>query len=57
MKKTKIYLDTSVISFLFADDAPELKAVTEDFFQNYVRTAVYDVCISPISGNRRLLRP
>jgi len=24
MKKLKIYLDTSVINFIFADDAPEL---------------------------------
>jgi len=28
MKKSKIYLDTSVISFLFADDSPEFQAVT-----------------------------
>jgi len=25
MKKLKIYLDTSVINFLFADDSPEKK--------------------------------
>lgn len=35
MRKLKIYLDTSVINFLFADDAPDFKRVTEDFFANY----------------------
>jgi predicted nucleic acid-binding protein len=46
MKKLKIYLDTSVINFLFADDAPEYKSVTEDFFQNFIHE--YDVYISEI---------
>ncbi len=32
MKKLRVYLDTSVISFLFADDAPEKKAITVAFF-------------------------
>ena len=35
-RKLKIYLDTSVINFLFADDAPDLKKITIDFFDNYV---------------------
>ena len=43
-KKLKIYLDTSVINFLFADDAPEKKEVTVDFFENYL--SEYDVFIS-----------
>ncbi len=34
MKKLKVYLDTSVINFLFADDTPELKTATIDFFEN-----------------------
>lgn len=46
MRKTKIYLDTSVISFLYADDAPDLKAATHDFFENYVGQNVYAVHIS-----------
>jgi len=46
MKKLKIYLDTSVINFLFADDAPEYKSVTEDFFHNFLHE--YDVYISEI---------
>lgn len=35
MKKNKIYLDTSVISFLFADDSPDFENLTIDFFENY----------------------
>jgi predicted nucleic acid-binding protein len=43
-KKLKIYLDTSVINFLFADDAPQFKEITIDFFENYLED--YDVFIS-----------
>ena len=46
MKKLKIQLDTSVINFLFADDSPEYKSVTEDFFHNFLHE--YDVYISEI---------
>jgi predicted nucleic acid-binding protein len=45
-QRFKIYLDTSVINFLFADDAPELKVYTEDFFENFVRTAIYETYAS-----------
>ena len=45
-KKLKIYLDTSVINFLFADDAPEKQDVTIDFFENFIKKEVYDVFIS-----------
>lgn len=48
MKKLKIYLDTSVINFLFADDAPEFKNITEDFFENYVKKGSYLVYISDV---------
>ncbi len=48
MRRIRIYLDTSVINFLFADDAPEMKEITINFFENYVKPGVYDVCISPI---------
>ncbi|MBF0227672.1 MAG: PIN domain-containing protein [Desulfobacterales bacterium] len=48
MRKLQIYLDTSVINFLFADDAPEKKEITIDFFENFVRKNLYDVFISPI---------
>jgi predicted nucleic acid-binding protein len=46
MKKLKIYLDTSIINFLFADDAADYQAVTIDFFQNYLYE--YEVYISEI---------
>jgi predicted nucleic acid-binding protein len=46
MKKLKIYLDTSVINLLFADDAPEYKSITEEFFNNYLDK--YEVYISEI---------
>ncbi len=44
--KLKIYLDTSVINFLYADDAPEKKAVTIEFFDKYLTS--YQVFISDI---------
>jgi predicted nucleic acid-binding protein len=34
MKPLRVYLDTSVINFLFAEDAPDFRAVTVDFFKN-----------------------
>jgi hypothetical protein len=42
----KIYLDTSVINFLFADDAPELKEITIDLFENYIYKNIYKTYIS-----------
>ncbi len=41
-----LYLDTSVINFLFADDAPEKKEITLDLFENYIANNIYDVFIS-----------
>lgn len=46
MKKNKVYLDTSVVNFLFADDAPDLKIATIDFFDNFIKTVIYDTYIS-----------
>lgn len=48
MKKLKLYLDTSVLNFLFAEDAPDFKNVTIDFFENYVAKEKYDVFISNV---------
>ena len=42
----KIYLDTSVINFLFADDSLERKQITIDFFDNFIATGVYRTYIS-----------
>jgi predicted nucleic acid-binding protein len=44
--KSTIYLDTSVINFLFADDAPELRAATIDLFDNFIKPSIYDTYIS-----------
>mgnify|MGYP001616421264 CR=1 FL=1 len=48
MKKLKIYLDTSILSFVFADDAPEYKSLTCEFFDQQVMPGHYDVYISKI---------
>jgi len=48
MKKLKVYLDTSVINFIQADDAPELRDVTRKFFSDYVGTEKYSVFVSPV---------
>ena len=50
-QKIKIYLDTSVINFLYAGDVPELKKITEEFFA-YVRDGErFDVYISDVVIN------
>ncbi|MDX2302264.1 MAG: hypothetical protein NW226_05655 [Microscillaceae bacterium] len=41
-------MDTSVINFLFAEDAPEKQEVTIDFFDNYVQTNLYEVLVSSV---------
>jgi len=46
MKKLQIYLDTSVINFMFADDTPDFKQVTIDFFEN--QAEFYELYISDI---------
>lgn len=48
MKKLRIYLDTSVINFVYADDAPEKRDATLDFFRFYVATKRYYVAISAV---------
>lgn len=47
MKKTKLYLDTSVPSFLFADDSPEKREVTLQFW-NILKLGLYNIVISDI---------
>lgn len=47
-KKLKIYLDTSVPNFLFADDAPEKKEITIDLFDNFIYKHTYDTYISDV---------
>jgi len=47
-KKIKIYLDTSVPNFLFADDSPEKRDITIDFFENFIKLGLYDSFVSPV---------
>jgi predicted nucleic acid-binding protein len=47
MKKLKIYLDTSVISYLQADDAPERMAVTQKLWRELQR-GPFEVMLSGI---------
>lgn len=46
MKKLKVYLDTSVINFVYADDAPDYKKATVEFFARY--SLQYDLYISGV---------
>jgi predicted nucleic acid-binding protein len=54
MGTKKIYLDTSIINFFYADDAPDFKKATIAFFSNYVEPHVYDVYVSDIVINEIL---
>jgi predicted nucleic acid-binding protein len=47
LKKTKLYLDTSVPSFLFADDSPEKREVTIQFW-DILKIGLYNIVISDI---------
>ena len=49
--KLKIYLDTSAPNFLFADDSPEKKEITIDFFENFVKD-VPKKCKIKRTGNK-----
>lgn len=46
MKKPKVYLDTSIINFLFADDSPAYRDITIQFFQDYIDD--FEIYISDI---------
>ena len=47
-KRLKIYLDTSVPNFLFADDAPEKMEITRDLFEIFLKLSIYRTFISPV---------
>lgn len=47
MKKIKLYLDTSVPSFLFADDSPEKREITLRFW-DILKLGLYDIVISDV---------
>ncbi|MEO8210082.1 MAG: hypothetical protein ABI840_05945 [bacterium] len=48
MRRLKINLDTSVINFLFADDAPELQEITKEFFDKFVKLGISDIYVSDL---------
>lgn len=50
MKKQKIYLDTSVISYLYQEDAPEKMDDTLKLWE-ILKRGRYEVCISNIVMN------
>ena len=45
MKRSQLYLETSVWNFFFADDAPEKKEITFAFFEK-IRQGEYEIFIS-----------
>jgi len=46
--KATIYLDMSVINFLFAEDAPQFQSITKEFFKDFIQKEIYDSKISEI---------
>ncbi len=46
MRRLRIYLDTSVINFVFANDAPDFRRATIDFFEHHAH--LYELYISGI---------
>jgi hypothetical protein len=48
MKKLRVYLDTSIINFLYETDSPDLRRATEVFFENIVVKDKIDTFISNI---------
>ena len=46
MKKIKLYLDTSVISHLFANDTPDKMTDTNKLWEDFISNK-YEICISP----------
>ena len=47
MKKLKLYFDTSIFNFAFADDAPDKKVITLKLIEE-VRKSIYEVYISTV---------
>ena len=47
MKKLKLYLETSVWNFYFADDSPDKRDITREFFRNIEKNQ-YEIFISRI---------
>ena len=47
MRKLKLYLETSVWNFFFADDAPEKMDITKEFFDS-VQKGFYEIYVSEV---------
>ena len=47
LNKTKVYLDTSVISYLEQTDAPEQMKITRNVWES-LKSGKYDICISSV---------
>lgn len=50
MRPPRIYLDSSIWSFAVADDVPDYREATEEFF-DHVRTYAWEILISQIVFN------
>jgi len=48
MRKLRVYLDTSIINFLYVNDSPDYRKATEVFFDNVVAKNKIDTYISNI---------
>ena len=51
MKKLKLYLDTSIFNFVFADDAPQERDLTRKFFKQVDQYEIYfsDIVIKEVA--------
>ena len=47
-QKLKIYLDTSIISYLKQDDAPEKTGITLNLWEK-IKTGIYDIYLSDVT--------
>jgi len=61
LKKLKIYLDTSIINFLYIDDSPEYREATEVFFEdivskNKIETFISNVVIDEINKTEDIIK-
>jgi hypothetical protein len=48
LNKLKVYLDTSIINFLYVEDSPEYRKATEVFFENVVAKSKIETYISNV---------
>ena len=59
MHKLKVYLDTSIINFLSADDAPDYQDITLEFLNNYFNDYlihISDIVLFEINKTKNVIR-